>query len=268
MQISFLLIENTADSNIFASTEGSANQAAFVLNRHDIKVIRWAPHAIAFWSIDNNDYIKIVFPLDILPVPGGDSHQVVSTLSEVNFTMPKAFAFKGDMACFSTPKVSYHTLKVPHPSKYLDNLKIKHNGLDYNLMDYWYTLGSSVIPMIARTRYNTKPEDVYNFTAENISLDLFRQELIKVLTNPVGDPSKFFRFLKDVGALNYLMPELAENIGCRQNESWHSEDVFDHLMRTVDKSVTYTTDPMVRLAALLHDVGKAATRKEVPNSNG
>jgi len=56
------------------------------------------------------------------------------------------------------------------------------------------------------------------------------------------------------------MPELAANIGCQQDRRYHSDDVFTHLMKTVDSCSD--KDPLVRLAALMHDVGKAPTRKE------
>jgi putative nucleotidyltransferase with HDIG domain len=48
-------------------------------------------------------------------------------------------------------------------------------------------------------------------------------------------------------------------IGIDQNE-FHAEPVFDHLMYSLDAATALTDNPMLRLAAGLHDVGKPSTK--------
>ena len=60
-----------------------------------------------------------------------------------------------------------------------------------------------------------------------------------------------------------LRPELAAQRGIRQNKI-PGEDLWDHTLRTVDAAPA--TRPIVRLAALLHDIGKPdhARRRPIP----
>jgi tRNA nucleotidyltransferase (CCA-adding enzyme) len=69
-------------------------------------------------------------------------------------------------------------------------------------------------------------------------------------------PSVGLRLLADTGLLDRLAPELAAQRGVPQNKV-PGEDLWDHTVRSVDSA---TGEPRhLRLAALLHDVGKPAT---------
>lgn len=57
--------------------------------------------------------------------------------------------------------------------------------------------------------------------------------------------------LRDTGVLKYILPELALGAGMAQNEKFHKYDVLEHSLRCA----AYADDG-VRLAALLHDIGK------------
>ncbi|HEY6058127.1 MAG TPA: HD domain-containing protein, partial [Candidatus Limnocylindrales bacterium] len=72
-------------------------------------------------------------------------------------------------------------------------------------------------------------------------------------------PSIGLRLLADTGLLAAVMPELAEQRGVPQNKI-PGEDLWDHTVGTVD--AVSLGQPIVRLAALLHDVGKPATAGE------
>ena len=54
-----------------------------------------------------------------------------------------------------------------------------------------------------------------------------------------------------------MIPELLEGVGCTQNR-FHKHDVFDHTLSVVDAT---QGDAVVRLGALLHDVGKPRARQ-------
>jgi tRNA nucleotidyltransferase (CCA-adding enzyme) len=62
--------------------------------------------------------------------------------------------------------------------------------------------------------------------------------------------------MASTGVLSHISPELAAQRGVPQNKV-AGEDLWDHTLRTVD--AVPPTNPVVRLAALLHDIGKPAT---------
>lgn len=77
-------------------------------------------------------------------------------------------------------------------------------------------------------------------------------ELIKLFTL-ASRPSIGLRLLESTGVLAFLWPELLEGMGVEQNE-WHAYDVCNHNLASV--YATLPGDAVLRLAALLHDVGK------------
>ena len=70
-------------------------------------------------------------------------------------------------------------------------------------------------------------------------------------------PSLGLRILAETGILAHVWPELLEGVGVEQNE-WHAHDVWEHNLATLD--ATPPGDATLRLAALLHDVGKPRTK--------
>jgi len=70
-------------------------------------------------------------------------------------------------------------------------------------------------------------------------------------------PSAGLRLLAETGVLREFWPELLEGVGVEQNE-WHAYDVWEHNLATID--ATPPGDVSLRLAALLHDVGKPRTK--------
>jgi tRNA nucleotidyltransferase (CCA-adding enzyme) len=68
-------------------------------------------------------------------------------------------------------------------------------------------------------------------------------------------PSVGLRLLADTGLLAAISEELAAQRGIAQNKI-EGEDLWDHTLRTVDAAIAH---PVVRLAALVHDIGKPAT---------
>ncbi len=79
-------------------------------------------------------------------------------------------------------------------------------------------------------------------------------ELARLLAAP--RPSIGLRIAQQTGLLEVLSSELAAQRGIAQNKV-PGEDLWDHTLRTVD--AVPADRPVVRLAALLHDIGKPAT---------
>jgi tRNA nucleotidyltransferase (CCA-adding enzyme) len=85
----------------------------------------------------------------------------------------------------------------------------------------------------------------------HLSAERVREELLKVLRQ-VDPPSVSLRLYERCGALAHLYPELQACVGAADGDA----DVWTHLLRVVDDVPKHRT--ALRLAALLHDVGKAA----------
>lgn len=65
--------------------------------------------------------------------------------------------------------------------------------------------------------------------------------------------------MEDTGLLKHIIPELREGIGCGQNKH-HIYTVFDHNVRALNYATEKNYSLVVRLASLLHDVGKPKTK--------
>lgn len=91
--------------------------------------------------------------------------------------------------------------------------------------------------------------------AEKVSMERVRDELMKLLKY-APKPSVGIELFRESGLLKLFMPELLECIGIDQPE-WHVEDVYKHSLATIDLA-----EDSIKLAALLHDIGKARTRTE------
>ena len=88
----------------------------------------------------------------------------------------------------------------------------------------------------------------------SLSGERIQQEIVKMLSAP--RPSAAFRMLSDVGVLAAICPELEECKGTPQEKA-AAQNVFEHLLATLD--ATPPNDLPLRLAGLLHDIGKPDT---------
>jgi tRNA nucleotidyltransferase (CCA-adding enzyme) len=75
-------------------------------------------------------------------------------------------------------------------------------------------------------------------------------------------PVRFFEVLRDCGALEKVFPEIDRLFGVPQPELHHPEiDSGIHTMMVLEQSCKLTEDPLIRFAALVHDLGKGTTPK-------
>ena len=76
----------------------------------------------------------------------------------------------------------------------------------------------------------------------------------------------FFQVLRQCGALARLFPEIEQLFGVPQSRQWHPEiDTGIHTMMVLEQAARLSKEPVVRFAALLHDLGKGITpEKEWP----
>ncbi len=87
------------------------------------------------------------------------------------------------------------------------------------------------------------------------------QETVKSLAEP--SPEVFFEVLRECGALKILFPEIDRLFGVPQPEEHHPEiDTGIHTMMVLQQACLLSNDPVVRFAALTHDLGKGTSPKE------
>jgi poly(A) polymerase/tRNA nucleotidyltransferase (CCA-adding enzyme) len=91
----------------------------------------------------------------------------------------------------------------------------------------------------------------------SVSAERVGEELAKLL-GLSKKPSLGLELLRETGVMAHLWPEILEGVGVEQNE-WHAYDVYRHSLVTLD--ATPPGDLVLRLAALLHDVGKPRTKE-------
>lgn len=87
-------------------------------------------------------------------------------------------------------------------------------------------------------------------TFRRVSAERVRDEWMKSMK--ARRPSVAFNVMRRTGILDITCPELAATVGCIQDKR-HAHDVWDHTMACLDAC---EADPILRMAALLHDIGK------------
>jgi poly(A) polymerase/tRNA nucleotidyltransferase (CCA-adding enzyme) len=91
----------------------------------------------------------------------------------------------------------------------------------------------------------------------SVAEERVRDELLKILMS--GKPSRGFNLMRKTGLLDHVIPELLEGYRKKQG-SPHRFTIYKHLMETVDH---VDPDPVLRLTALFHDIGKPRVRRKM-----
>ena len=100
----------------------------------------------------------------------------------------------------------------------------------------------------------------WNPEYESLSLDLIRPDF-QISLYQGG--SKFIRTLHEKGLLKHIIPELEESWGFNQNSPYHSMNLTDHLLATLDWALGHASNSfneyfrtILAFSALLHDISK------------
>jgi poly(A) polymerase len=132
------------------------------------------------------------------------------------------------------------------------------------------TYSDDPLRMMRAIRFATQ----LNFSIENKSLNAITKnnhrikiiteerivvELHKILESK--SPSVGFLLLEKTGLLDFILPELTALKGIDEVEGQRHKDNFYHTLEVVDNIAKHTNDLWLRWAALLHDIGKAPTKK-------
>ncbi|MEC4015752.1 CCA tRNA nucleotidyltransferase [Streptomyces sp. H27-D2] len=94
-----------------------------------------------------------------------------------------------------------------------------------------------------------------------VSAERVREEFNKLLLS--GDPRKGLKLLVDTGLADRVLPELPA-LRLESDEHHRHKDVYEHSLTVLEQAIDLEQDGpdlVLRLAALLHDVGKPKTRR-------
>ena len=92
-----------------------------------------------------------------------------------------------------------------------------------------------------------------------VSQERVTDEIIKTLKARV--PSIGFYVMQEAGLLPLVFPEIAILGGVEDRDGQRHKDVFHHTLKVVDNTAERSDKMQLRFAALVHDIGKPATKK-------
>ena len=98
---------------------------------------------------------------------------------------------------------------------------------------------------------------------EIVSAERVRDELVKLLMAPY--PRRGLTLLVETGLADHVLPELPA-LALERDEHHRHKDVYEHTLTVLEQAIAQEDrlggpDLIVRLAALMHDVGKPRTRR-------
>jgi poly(A) polymerase len=107
-----------------------------------------------------------------------------------------------------------------------------------------------------------------------VSAERISGELTKLLCSPGPDgPVRGISVLVDTGVAEQVLPEVPK-LRLERDEHFRHKDVYQHTLTVLARATTLEAayglenDLVVRLAALLHDIGKPKTRRQLPGPGG
>jgi poly(A) polymerase len=102
---------------------------------------------------------------------------------------------------------------------------------------------------------------------EIVSAERIRDELEKLMLAP--DPVRGIKLMVDTGVAEYVLPEVPR-LRLEADEHFRHKDVYQHSLTVLEQAIALEEryglhdDLILRLAALLHDIGKPRTRSKLP----
>lgn len=103
---------------------------------------------------------------------------------------------------------------------------------------------------IDEATWNAAKESVY--LLGKISMERIQAELMKIMQTEA--PHKFLDQYQEL--FDYIVPEFLSMHDCEQNNPYHVYDIWRHTMKVLENVEYASADPIVRMAALFHDISK------------
>jgi poly(A) polymerase len=108
-------------------------------------------------------------------------------------------------------------------------------------------------------------------TPPKVSAERISAELTKLLLSPLpGGPAAGIALLVDTGVADEILPEIPR-LRLESDEHFRHKDVYQHSLTVLNQAIDLENryglddDLVLRLAALLHDIGKPRTRSRLPD---
>jgi tRNA nucleotidyltransferase (CCA-adding enzyme) len=115
--------------------------------------------------------------------------------------------------------------------------------------------------LVAKSKHGFDPDDETRAAMQanapglkKLPAERLQAELDKIING--GDPAGAIKLANETGVLNHFLPEVEYAHGYNQNNPHHELELGDHLRNVLDRVAKVSDDPDLRLAALLHDIGK------------
>lgn len=162
-----------------------------------------------------------------------------------------------------TSRKKEHVIDFYRGRQSIKGKKIKTIGKADNALKRAPALMIESIALSAKINYRIDNNLFYAIKTNSelinkVPVDYVRDKFTEIILST--KPSRYLKIMHDASLLSRIIPELSMCYGIDQNKKYHKYDVFEHCIVACDN-----TEPILplRLAALLHDVGKAPTREEV-----
>ncbi|SFN86213.1 tRNA nucleotidyltransferase (CCA-adding enzyme) [Bizionia echini] len=120
------------------------------------------------------------------------------------------------------------------------------------------------IRFATQLHFTIELESLQAISKNNQRLEIITNERIVVELNKILEspkPSIGFLLLEETGLLKQILPELTALKGIDEIEGQRHKDNFYHTLEVVDNISKNTNNLWLRWAALLHDIGKAPTKR-------
>ena len=120
-------------------------------------------------------------------------------------------------------------------------------------------------------RFSIVPESLESIRRNRARLEILSKERIAEELNKMlvcSTPSMGFRLMDDTGLLEYILPQLVKLKGTETVDGHGHKENFSHTLEVLDNVAHAETEPnlWLRWAALLHDIGKPATKRYDPET--